>query len=131
MKPRVWIIRWQLSYMKVFKSPLLSSLLIFGIPWILLGITGSILYGINVFSMGVCFGLLWLSIAPYLINVGFKRINHFFENTEWLFPDTEILNSLWNKALERIYSIKYLWINNHLFIPIYLENRLLNTVIYS
>jgi len=105
---KLWIIRWQDFLSKRFHSRILASISIFYIP--IMG-TGFILeerFDYEIFSYGVIVSLLWIAIAPFLIQNALDYVYGFFFRNKHLFRRKRDCETLLDDESRGFQSSKYL-----------------------
>lgn len=122
------IIKLTLKSYALVKNKIIASFILFGAPLTLVGILLEVFLGVNIFSRGVFFGLLWLSIAPYLITGALFYLTNFFDDIKSLFVNDEEWINLRKSKLEALQS------KNSVFVGFFIAailNLILLTTIFS
>jgi hypothetical protein len=104
----LWIIRWQNLLSKLLHSKLLASVFMFYIP---IMVTGYILqenYDYKIFSNGIIIALLWIAIAPFVIQNALQHVITFFYTHKHVFQNQEEWGTLYRNEIKRIKSSRYL-----------------------
>lgn len=104
----LWIIKWQIFLSRLFHSKLLASAFIFYIPIMITGYILQVKYDYEIFSRGVLIALLWIAIAPLLIQNALNLINTFFYTNKHVFQNQEEFETLRNNEIKRFQSSRYL-----------------------
>lgn len=107
-KATLWIIRLQNKLSYIFHSRILSSLMIFYVPLMISGFLLGKILKYSIFTRGVLISLLWIGIAPYLIQSAFKLVVKFFYDYKDVFKSKDEWNNHFNFEVERLQSSKYL-----------------------
>lgn len=105
----LWIIKCQNYLSILFHSRILASMSMFYFPIMATGYALRFMYEYEVFSKGVVIGLLWIGIAPLLIQMAFRFANNFFINHRNIFQDEKSWEKIWHKEIRRFQSSKYLF----------------------
>jgi hypothetical protein len=108
IRPTLWIIRWQDHLSKVLRSRIIASVLMFYVPALASGLVLQVSLGERVFTRGVHFALVWLAIAPFIIQDAFRLMLRFFEDHRSNFADAEDWQRLRSEEILRLYSSRYL-----------------------
>jgi len=108
MKPTLWIIRWQDELTGIIKNKFLAAFVMFFLPIILVGIFLQLLTGYQIFDYSLIIALLWLVVAPLIIQDGFYYLNHFFIEHKDLFVHDYEWRSVYYDQVKKIQSSKYL-----------------------
>jgi hypothetical protein len=108
---RWWIVRVFLFVERFISVPLILSPLFFALPLSVAGVWVGQLTGIHIFTRGVIFGLLWLSIAPWLLTVAHRTVANFFdENRSKFLMEDDKYGALKSVMLQDLGSPSYLFI---------------------
>jgi hypothetical protein len=104
----LWIIKWQIALSKLVRSKLLSSAMIFYIPIIIFGFILEWYYNYKILRLSIHISLLWLAIAPAVIETAFNHIDKFFINHRHIFNNQSEWRSIYESEITRIQSYRYL-----------------------
>lgn len=104
----LWIIRWQMATARVLHSRFLASIVIFYIPIMLGGVVLRHLCDYEVFTRGVAISLLWIAIAPFLIQDALRMVREFFDFHKHLFKDDSQWTRLKSVEIAQLQSPRYL-----------------------
>jgi hypothetical protein len=108
---RWWIVRAFFFAERYIPIPMILSPLFFALPLSIAGVWVSQITGTQIFIRGVIFGLIWLSIAPWLLTAAHKTVVNFFdENREKFLTRDEEFNALKYSMLQDLGSPSYLFI---------------------
>ncbi len=102
----LWIIRWQYFLSKLFRSKICASVFMFYIPIISIGYLLQFIYNEEIFTWRMHIALLWLAIAPLLIQSAFEYIIDFFHKYVEVFAHGKWENHFL-REIKRIQSNKY------------------------
>lgn len=133
-----WIVILYNFIMQYIPLPFVLSPIFFALPLSILGVYINHTTGEQIFTRGVIFGMIWLSIAPWLLTLAYNAVNDFFENNKSKFFLTEKdFSMLKSNMLNDLCSPMYLciaiplvsvviwgllntvYINSHLYIKIW------------
>ncbi|OGN72246.1 MAG: hypothetical protein A2X25_00865 [Chloroflexi bacterium GWB2_49_20] len=108
----IWVASIQFFLERLIPVPLIDSLLIFALPFIVAGLIIQHVEKYEIFTRGVVFGLLWLSIAPYLIINVYEIVDKFFDSNRSLFKSDDIsFNEFRNRIFFDSGSPKHLFLS--------------------
>ncbi len=106
-----WIVRAFCSVERFIPIPMILSPLFFALPLSIAGVWVSQITGTQLFIRGVIFGLIWLSIAPWLLTAAHKTVANFFdENRDKFLTQDEDFKTLKYSMLKDLGSPSYLFI---------------------
>lgn len=105
----LWIIRWQDFLSKCFRSKILASISMFYIPIMAAGFILEEKYDYRILSYGVVVSLLWVAIAPFLIQSALDYVYNFFHRHKELFRRQEDWEAFLGAETRRLQSSKYLF----------------------
>ena len=108
-KATLWIIKLQLFFSKIFFSKLIASAFIFYMPIMIVGYILQKICDYKIFSNSIIIALLWIAIAPFLIQDAFEHINLFFCKHKHIFQNLDEWESLYKKEITYIQSSRYLF----------------------
>ena len=111
-RPRLWVARFQLLIEKLIPIPSLASAIPFALPSTIAGIIIAHNTRVQLFTLGVIFGLIWLAIAPLLLTTAYYTVADFFESnrTKFILED-EPFRDLRYRLLQDSGSPKYLFLS--------------------
>ncbi|MDY0357852.1 MAG: hypothetical protein RBR19_18360 [Sedimentisphaerales bacterium] len=89
------------------RSRLAASVLLLYVPLTAAGILISAITGIAIFSRGVVISMLWLAIAPFLVQDALRVLTVFFASQKHLFSSESEHGSLRDWTLARFHSPRY------------------------
>ena len=104
----LWILKWQHGLSNALGMPLVASALLFAVPLALIAGLVQWRTGFRVFTPGVVAALLWLALAPNLIQRAFLLVDGFFKSHRGLFATEDGWRSVRQRELERLQSSRYL-----------------------
>ncbi len=104
---RLWVLRWQTAYAKVFRNPILASLAMLFVPILLSGIALQFTYNSAILSRGVVLAILWVGLAPLLIQNAYNFLLCFLDRNRGLFSDPTTANRLAKDAEQMFNSSRH------------------------
>lgn len=104
----LFILAWQKKLTTLFKSRLVASVLMFYLPIKAAGFLLQITYDYKIFSMGIMISLLWLALAPMIIQIAWQQVNAFFQNNRELFKNKKEWRAIYENEIRRIQQLNYL-----------------------
>jgi len=111
-RPRLWVVRLQLSIERFIPIPLIASAILFALPLTVAGIVVAEKTGIRLFTRGVVFALVWLTIAPWLLTLAYRTVAGFFDRNRLKFViDDKAFRNLQYLMLQDLGSPKYIMIS--------------------
>lgn len=105
----LWIIRWQDFLSKCFRSKILASISMFYIPIMAVGLILEEKYDYKILSYGVVVSLIWIAIAPFLIQNALDYVYDYFNTHKGLFRRQEDWEAFLGAEARRFQSSKYLF----------------------
>ncbi|RZB32250.1 MAG: hypothetical protein AEth_00573 [Candidatus Argoarchaeum ethanivorans] len=108
-KPEVtlWILKWQHFLSNFFHLKIVASLFIFYVPIIITGYILQTIYNYRIFTLNIHVALLWIGMAPYIIENAFNYINDFFYRNKIIFLNKDEWKALYFYEMKRIQTSKY------------------------
>ncbi len=104
---KLWVIKWQRVLSNLFRSRIVASFIMFYFPIKISGYILQYVYGYDIFSVGVFVSLLWIAIAPAIIeNVLYHVINFFIKHKK-VFRNEKEWKNIFFKEIHRIQSSRY------------------------
>lgn len=104
----LWLLRAQYFLSRVVRVRLLASILLFYAPIVATGYYLNYRFGTQVFTRGIHMALLWLGIAPWLVQLAFEVLRRFFDDNRDLFEKLDDWRSQRTAELQLIQSPRYL-----------------------
>ncbi len=104
----LWVLKWQQGLSNALGMPLVASALLFAVPLVVLAVLVQWRTGFRVFTPGVVGALLWLALAPDLIQRAFLLVDGFFRSHRGLFATEDAWRAVRQRELARMQSPRYL-----------------------
>lgn len=102
-----WILKLQLPRTKPFCLNMLTSPFIFCGPIVGVGYLLGKRFGYDLFTTSITLSLVWIALAPFLIQWVFKLVVDLFSECKAVFKDEDVWEKLREQELSRIKSWKY------------------------
>ena len=108
IKPaNIWILNVLFALRRLVPSLLVSSLIVFYIPVLVIGIYLQNIFGVRILSLGVSVSLFWLAVAPFLIFKAYDSLRNFFHDHKEAFSSEQDWISLFEKYMRLAESSRY------------------------
>ncbi len=105
---KLWIVKWQIILSKVFRSKIIASFLMIYVPIIVSGYILQNIYEYEVFTVGVFVSLLWIAIAPVIIENALYHVIDFFIKHKKVFRNEKEWENIFFKEIHRIQSSRHM-----------------------
>ena len=104
----LWLLRAQYFLAKHLHSKVLASFVLFYLPVMASGYYLSVRYDYDLFTRGILTALVWLGLAPLLVQIALEVTAKFFDDHEHIFASESERLSIRSAELQRLQSPKYL-----------------------